>query len=133
MGSASGEGKQGGVVAGVGGLQCGDIGFSRGTGIDQVAAAPGEARLPKTLNQQIGHQARVAAVAIRKGMDGDQTVMETHGDFIGWLAGVFDLVVSVVQQLFQFNTDLEPIHTDVFVRLTKVTRPLPSVAEHLLV
>jgi len=40
----------------------------------------------------------MAPVAIGEWMDGDQAVMEAHGDFVGRIAGVLNLVMNVIQQ-----------------------------------
>ena len=101
MGSASGKGEQRGVVPGVGRLQGGDISLPHRcgineAGIDEAAATPGETKLPQSLDDQIGHQAGVAAVTVRKKMDGDHAMMKAHRNFVGRKGGVLDLVLNVV-------------------------------------
>ena len=73
----------------------------------------------------------MTAVAVGKGVDGDEAVVEADGDFIGWKGGVVDLVAHVVEQFFELNADVQPIDTDVLVGLAKLAGPLPGFAEHL--
>ena len=111
----AGKGEQGRVIAGVGGLQGGDVGLPRRTGIDQVAAAPGETGLTQPHDQQIGEQARMPPIAIGERVNGDQAVMQADGDLVRRQAGVFDLIAHVVEQLSQFDADSEPVDADVLV------------------
>ena len=45
----------------------------------------------------------------------------------------YSLVASVVQHVTQFHGDLSPVHTNVFIGLTKRPSPLPSLVKHLAV
>lgn len=75
----------------------------------------------------------MAPVAVGKGVDGDEAVVEADGDFIGWKSGVVDLVAYVVEQFLEFNADVQPIDADILVGLAKLAGPLPGFAEHLAV
>ena len=67
----------------VGGLQCGDIALAHGPGILQVGASPRKPLTPEPHHQKIRHEAGVAAVAVREGMNQHQPVMEAHRDLVG--------------------------------------------------
>ena len=134
--SASRKGQQRRHVAGVCSLQGGDVIASDRGGVGEVAicqaaAPPTEARLAQAFDEQVGHHPGLASVAIGKGVDGHEAMMEADGDFIGRKGGMVDLVAHVVEQFFELNTDVEPIDTDVLVGLAKLAGPLPGFAEHL--
>ena len=46
-------------------------------------------------------------------MDGHQAMMKADGDFVGRIAGVLNLVMKIIEQLFQLNGDIQPIDADV--------------------
>ena len=75
----------------------------------------------------------MASIAIGKGVDDDQAMMEADGNFIRRIGGMLYLIADVIEQILQFDTDLEPIDADVFVGLAEIACPLPGFTEHLLV
>ena len=67
----------------VGGLQSGDIALTHAPGILQIHASPRKPLPPEPHHQKIRHEAGVAAVAVREGMNQHQPVMEAHRDLVG--------------------------------------------------
>jgi hypothetical protein len=79
------------------------------------------------LNKHVSAQPGVATVAIGKGVDGDQPVMETDGDLIHRLHPIGD----VGQQNRHLHADLPPVGADALVAAAVLTGPTPALAEHL--
>jgi hypothetical protein len=67
----------------VGGMQCGDIALAHGPDILQIRASPRKLLTSEPHYQKICHEAGVAAVAVREGMNQHQPVMEAHRDLVG--------------------------------------------------
>ena len=83
----------------VGGLQGGDITLARRAGTLQIRASPRKPLTPEPHHQKIRHEAGVAAVAIREGMNLHEPVMEAHRDLVGRTCLVIDPRLGVVKQL----------------------------------
>jgi hypothetical protein len=66
----------------VGGAQSLDISRPQFSDTCEASAAPGERLAAEPLDQQVRHEPRMAPVAIGKGMDGGQPVVQPDGDFV---------------------------------------------------
>lgn len=67
----------------VSGTECTYILLPTLPGIDQIAAAPGKTRLFQKMRQQdIGHQPGMTAIAVGKGMNRREPVMESDGNLV---------------------------------------------------
>jgi len=95
--SATRKGKKRVVIAHVGRLQGANVAPACFAGIDQGAASPGETRLAQSLGEQVGHQPRVAPVAVGEGMHRHQAVVEAHCNFVRRKAGVLNLIARVIE------------------------------------
>lgn len=67
----------------VGGLQGGDIAAAHFAGVLQIVSPSRKPLTAEPHHQKIGHEAGVAAVAVRKAMNQHQPVMEPDRDLIG--------------------------------------------------
>src|ERR1039458_3584708 len=72
----------------VSGAQGFDIALPCRAGIAQTLPSPRKPLTAKLDRQKIGHETGVAPVAIRKGVNLHQPVMETHRDFIVFFSGI---------------------------------------------
>lgn len=115
------------------GAQGGDVGRSKLADIMQRATAPAEGLLAKALDKKVCHEPRVAPIAVGKGMDSDEAVMEPDSDLIRWKGRVIDPVADVVEHYADVVRD--PMRLDANVPLCQPigAGPSPDVAEHPLV
>nr|WP_231605421.1 hypothetical protein [Synechococcus sp. CBW1006] len=67
----------------------------------------------------------MATVPVREGVDGDQAVMETHGDLIHRRHPMFHLISDVSQQGRDLHPDLPPVGTNAFVAGAVLAGPPP--------
>lgn len=73
----------------VGGAERFDIILPAATGVRQVATTPGEAWPSQKMHQyDVGQQAGMAAIAVRKRMNHSQAMMKTHGDLVRRVRGM---------------------------------------------
>lgn len=75
------------------------------------------------LNQHVSAQPGVATVAIGRGVDGDQPVMEMDGELIHRL----HLIGDVGQQNRHLHADLPPVGADALVAAAVLTGPTPDL------
>ena len=114
----------------VGGPQSLDISAAQRTGIAQTLPSPRKPFPSQLHRQQIGHEAGVAAVAIREGVNLHQPVMETHRDLIRRISVVRYPGFGIVQQLAQGDWNFPVVYPDVAFGGPELSRPAPDVAEH---
>jgi hypothetical protein len=66
-----------------------------------IVSAPGKHLLAEYVaDEYVGYQPRVSSIAIRKTMDVDDLVFESHGDFVAVVCFIFYPVLCIVGQLF---------------------------------
>jgi len=85
------------------------------------------------LHKQICHHAGMSAIAVWKGVNPDQPVMQSHGCLI-WLEGCVVAPVSyVIDQLSGLDSD--PVRCDADILFCAAVRscPLPDIPEHFSV
>jgi hypothetical protein len=117
----------------VGSVQRVDIAFSGLAGIAKVALPPRESIAAELHDQQIGNQARMPAIAVRKGMDLGKATVESDGDLIGRVSLLIDPRLGIVEEHAQRRRNLPPIDADVARAGPKATGPAPYVGEHVAV
>lgn len=88
------------------------ISVARFTGIDEVFAAPGKTGPAKRNKQQVCSQAGTTAIAVRKHLNPDQAVMETHRNLVRPVAVMRYPVADIVEQLAEFYRDPMNVDTD---------------------
>lgn len=76
-------------------------------------------------------QAGVPAVAVLKGVDLDQPVVQPHALLENPESIFFLPVFNVVGKLFHFNWYLVKINTEVEIAFPKNTRPFPRSVKHI--
>src|SRR6266702_2515362 len=100
-------------------------------GINQIAAAPGKTRLPEQMHQQdIGHQPGMAAIAVGKGMNRRETVMEADCNLVGGIAAMLQPGGGIGAESAQFRGNLPCRHADILAGSPVFSRPAPDVTEH---
>ena len=114
----------------IGGLQGGDVALAYRAGILQIGTAPRKPLTPEPYHQKIRHEAGVAAVAIREGMNLHQPVMEAHRDLVRWICLVLDPRPRVVEQLAQGHGNLMERNPEIAFAHPEPSCPPPYVAEH---
>jgi hypothetical protein len=97
----------------VSGLQSSDIALAHSPGIAQTLPSPRKPLAPEPHHQKIRHEAGVAAVSIREGMNLHQPVMEAHRDLIRRIGVAFNPSFGVVQQLAQSHGNLPVRYSDI--------------------
>lgn len=117
----------------VGSLEDRDVSGAQFSGIGKSAPAPAERLAAKRFDQQVCHQPRMTAVAVRKRMDGDQLMVQPHGDFIGRLGFMLYPVPHVIEERRRFYRYPVGVNADVSRRAPKRASPFPHLAEHPLV
>ena len=65
--------------------------------IGETTAAPAERLTAEPLDQKIGDQPRMTPVAVRKGMDGDEPVVQPDSDFVWWIGIEFHPKAHVIK------------------------------------
>jgi len=115
----------------VGGLQGGDITLAHCAGILQIRASPRKPLSPEPHHQKIRHEAGVATVAIREGMNLHQPVMEAHRDLIGRICLVLDPRLGVVNQMAQGHGNLVERNSEITFARPELACPPPYVLERL--
>ena len=81
----------------VGGLQGGDVGTTQFAGALQIRASPRKAISTETHDEEIRHQSGMTSIAVRKGVNLHEPVMETYRDFVGRIGSVFDPFLRVAE------------------------------------
>src|ERR1019366_2271158 len=110
------------------GPQGGDIALAHRAGIAQTLPSPRKPFTPEAHRQKVRHEAGVPAVAVRKGMNLHQPVMEAHRDLIGRIRGVFDPRFGVVKQLAQGYRNLPIGNPYITIAAPEPPGPAPYVA-----
>ncbi len=113
----------------VGGLQGADIASAHFSSVLQIGASPRKPFTAEPHNQKIGHEACVAAVAVRKAMN-QHPVMEAHRDLVGRICPLLDPRLRVVEQLPQRDGSFIEGNPEIAFARPEVTRPPPYIAEH---
>jgi len=75
----------------------------------------------------------MATIAIRKGMDEYQAVMESRCNFIRLIGSILDPVTTIIEKLPEIVWNAIGIHPDIPSRTAEFTRPSPDPAKHPLV
>ncbi|MGY4302132.1 hypothetical protein ACVWXN_010227 [Bradyrhizobium sp. i1.4.4] len=65
--------------------------------VGKASAAPAKRFAAEPFNHEIGHHARVTAIAVREGVNLRQPVMLARGDFVRWIGLVFDPIAYVIE------------------------------------
>ena len=88
-----------------------DVSGAEGCGIDQfVASSPGKAGSAELFDQDVGHQSGMASVAVGKGMDRQEALMEAH---------------SIGESRRELHPDLPPVRADALVVVVAGCPPSP--------
>jgi hypothetical protein len=102
-----------------------------GIAAGKVCSTPGEYRqLVDFLNDNIGHETAMPAIAICKAMDAYNAVFEPHRHFIGWICVMFVPVTHIIQQVPQFGRYLPFVCTNILISFTKYSCPSPYISIH---
>ena len=96
----------------------------------QVCRAPGESTFPKLRYEHIGGEPRPSAIAVGERMDEHETMMKSHGQFIGRVGLVLDPITGIVQDLSELGLNPIAFDADVAFGLPVDARPRPNVIEH---
>lgn len=124
------EREEGGNIARVGSLQRIDIAQTNVACALQILGTPTEDKPFMPLGKHIRHQARVAAVAVREGMDQNQPMMETDCKFVGRIGSVFQPIACIAQQGGEAFADFVVRDANVFLGGAIRPCPLPGLIEH---
>src|SRR5689334_11051285 len=99
------------MIASVRRAQRSNVTLTRVIGRDKIAVSPIEGFGSIYFEQNVGHQARVAAVAVRKRVDKRQPVVESGGDLVQRHGLALMLVRDIVEQFLQLNDNHPRIDT----------------------
>ncbi len=125
------ERDQGSDISRIRGSKSRDIGASCLSGPGQRRGSPGEHRTTKLmLNKYVGHEPRMAAIAIRETVDADETVLEPNAEFVSLVGPALDPESGIIEQGPQMNRNLELVYSDVLVRRSETTGPGPRATKH---
>lgn len=91
------------VIVQIGCAQSLDVAHTDFIGCDQVSAPPGERRKSLLSQQAVGHQARVATVAIGEWVQRNQLVMKTDSNLFAREYMVFQPISRVVEKVTQVD------------------------------
>lgn len=80
--SGSRKGEKAVDVVIVGGLERRDVAGAGLGGFDQIGAAPAKSFPPEADRQKVRRHASVSPVAVGERVDGDESVMKPHRDFV---------------------------------------------------
>jgi hypothetical protein len=72
-------------------------------------------------------------IAVWKGMNPHQLAVKSCGNLVGRECAVVDPPPRVIEKVSQFDADLRPVTSDVFVGLAERACPRPGLVEHFLV
>lgn len=113
------------------GAQSRDIGFAPFiVGLKVEAARPLDRPMVIVVFQKyVRRNARVASVAVRKGMDLHQTVMKPRGGFQRWEHIILRPIARIVEMDTELHGCLKRINPDVLFGLAIAARPLPDITE----
>ena len=102
-------------------------------GRGKIRAAPGKRTAAKAGNQQVGHEPRMAAIAVWEGVNGHQTVVKADCKFIGSEYGLLHPQMAVIEQAVKFGSNTPGRNTNIALCLAILPCPSPDVAKHPLV
>jgi len=97
----------------------------------KILRSPRKPRQPLSHNPNIRQQARMSAVAVRKGMYHDQTMMPPERDFIGGIRHILHPIVHIAEQNRQPILYLGKRNSKIFFGSAILPRPFPSLLKHL--
>lgn len=93
-------------------------------------AAPAEWFCAKGPCKVVSSDPAVAPVAVAERVDGNETVVESHGDFIYGIRICIDPTFDVVNERAHSDGDLDGLDTDVRLALPVLPSPIPDLSEH---
>jgi hypothetical protein len=124
------EGEERADVMVVGGAQGLDVARPRRAGLAEPLPSPRESLAVELQDEQVGHQAGVAAIAVREGVDPRQPVMKAHCDLVGRIRVIFHPGFNVVDQLAELRGDQPVVDADVALAGPQSSGPPPHVTQH---
>jgi hypothetical protein len=99
--------------------------------LNEIGGAPGECGPAKLGDKYIRNQACVSAVAVGKGMDHNQAVVEANSNFIVRVRSVFHPIANVAKQRGESFSNLFEGDAKILLGASILSRPFPCLVEHL--
>ena len=99
-------------------------GFSR---LNKAYTPPGKAGTLQINGQEVSCNAGVSAVAVREWMDGDEPVMEAHGNFIRGIGLMLNPIPDIIERMLEIRADTPCINTYVLAGSPVFSGPLPDI------
>lgn len=100
-------------------------------GIRKIRRTPRKGLRSFLLKQQVCHEPGVTAVAVRKGMDPDESMVESRHDFIEWEGPVLQLRTTIKEQIPDRDGDFFGSNAKILLRQPERTGPSPGSVEHV--
>ena len=105
------------------------VGLPEFTGGEVKEAAPSEGLGTEGAGEVVGGDAAVASVAVAEWVDGDESVVESHGNFVNGEGFSVDPPGGVVDERAHGDCDLGWLDADVGLTRSVLAGPFPDLAE----
>lgn len=100
------------------------------TGSPKIGAAPCEAQVTLSDDEQIRREPRSASVAVGKWMHSNQSMMETHRKLVGRVSLMANPVLRIADSLAKVGLNPKRRNSQIALGGAILSRPSPNAIEH---